>query len=153
SGNLGDAVTLWNDGGNGNVPDGNLVEGNYIGTDLKGETALGNGGVGIDGTQGTDNTTTRNPGAGPALAGVYLGTPTGAATTGTRKKVEGNLSGSDAAGTLALGNATGVVLQDGFEASGSGAHDNLIGGTTAATRNVISGSQGFAVDLALASHN
>jgi titin len=50
----------------------------------------------------------------------------------------GNYIGTDATGTHALGNATGILVE-------SGAHDNLIGGTTAGARNIISGNGGNGV--------
>lgn len=58
---------------------------------------------------------------------------------GDGNNVQGNLVGTNAAGTLAVGNASGGVL-------GAGAN-NVIGGTTAGARNVISGNGSSAVTL------
>lgn len=175
SGNAGDGVLLWRTGVNeGSVPTGNVISGNYIGTDLSGTTAtdpgpdgtpgtaddraLGNN-IGIDVIEGADNTIGGTaPGSvnvidGGGLAGVYLGTTNGGLGVVTGNRVQGNLIGTDRTGTLALGNATGVVVVGGYSPAGSTVHDNLIGGSAAAERNVISGNQGFAVFIALASNN
>ncbi|MGD8473216.1 MAG: right-handed parallel beta-helix repeat-containing protein, partial [Anaerolineae bacterium] len=64
--------------------------------------------------------------------------------------VIGNLIGTDATGTVALGNGTGVKVRD-------GAQYNVIGGDTPAERNVISGSDGEniadGIDLGASSYN
>src|SRR5262249_20004216 len=52
--------------------------------------------------------------------------------------VQGNLIGTDATGTYAIGNAWGIIC-------GQSAN-NLIGGTTAAARNVISGNFGPGIE-------
>ena len=66
---------------------------------------------------------------------------TGSGTTGNF--VEGNFIGLDAAGTAAVANATGVLID-------SGATNNTLGGTTAAARNVISGNVDVGVYLSSA---
>ena len=59
---------------------------------------------------------------------------------------QGNYIGTDATGTIALGNGVdGVVIDD-------GATNNTIGGTTAAAGNVISGNVGDGVRIAGAGH-
>jgi parallel beta-helix repeat protein len=54
----------------------------------------------------------------------------------TGNRVQGNLIGTDATGTVALGNSIGVFV--------SGGNNNTIGGTIAGARNVISGNTGEA---------
>jgi titin len=112
SGNSGDGVYV----GAG----GMVIQGNYIGTDISGMTALGNGiGVviagGINGTVGGIV-----PGAGNLISGNNIGIQGGV--------IQGNLIGTDATGTHALGNSIGIGGAD------------LIGGTTSTARNIISGN-------------
>ncbi|HSB11034.1 MAG TPA: HYR domain-containing protein [Blastocatellia bacterium] len=65
---------------------------------------------------------------------------------GDANNIQGNLIGTNAAGTSALPNASGGVVVLGA--------NNVIGGTTAATRNVISGNDLFGVGLAnIQAHN
>jgi hypothetical protein len=117
---------------------GNLVEGNYIGTDVTGRRALGNNSEGVavrapHNTIGGTTAAARNVISGNG-AGVDLGdfTP---AMTGNR--VEGNYIGTDPSGTTAVGNGLGVTV----ESSG-----NTIGGMAAGAGNLISGN-GTAVDI------
>ncbi len=73
-----------------------------------------------------------------AKSGVFI---SGAGASGNM--VQGCYIGTNAAGTAAFPNGTS---QTGFNVDGvdlvNGAHDNLIGGTTTAARNVISGNSG-----------
>ncbi len=117
---------------------GNLVEGNYIGTDVTGRRVLGNKSEGVavrapHNTIGGTTAAARNVISGNG-AGVDLGdfTP---AMTGNR--VEGNYIGTDPSGTTAVGNGLGVTV----ESSG-----NTIGGIAAGAGNLISGN-GTAVDI------
>jgi hypothetical protein len=111
----------------------NVVAGNYIGTDITGSNALGNGlGIvigdapgnvvgGID--PGSGNVVSGNHGHGVLIYGTH----------GTHNLVRGNLVGTDSSGRAALGNDTwGVVLD--------GAPGNIVGGTSPAARNVLSGN-------------
>jgi hypothetical protein len=111
-----------------------VAEGNYIGTDASGTKALGNQtGVSLTGS-GTIG------GAVPGAGNLISGNGTGIAVTDNPGLIEGNLIGTDATGTSALGNSTGISL------------DNLpnipvtVGGTTAAARNIISGNGTGIVD-------
>ena len=146
SGNLLDGVSLTDGGANNNV-----VEGNFIGTDVTGTHALGNmrHGVSITSTTGTSNPTGTNntiggttSGAGNVLSGngafgLVIFAPNGG---GTGNVVEGNFIGTNAAGNGPLGNiGDGIVI--------SGAASNTIGGTTAAARNVISSNGKFGIDI------
>jgi hypothetical protein len=126
AGNDGDGIEIT---GNGNT-----VAGNYIGLDATGGVALANGEQGID-VSGANNAIggtgpfDRNVISGNASHGVML-----AGGGATANRVIGNYIGTDLNGTLDLGNADGVRIQN-------GAHGNTIGGTTAAERNVISGNE------------
>jgi titin len=112
--------------------DHNAVEGNYIGTDVTGVNALGNGGngvslVGPNNTVGGPANGFRNLISGNRGSGVlcsYGG--------GDHNVVEGNYIGTNAAGTIALGNSyEGVTLYSA---------NNTVGGTAASARNLISGN-------------
>lgn len=112
---------------------GNLVQGNYIGTDASGHAALGNGanGVLLNGSSGNTLGGT-NVGAGNVICrSGYFGVEiTGG---GSSNLVQGNLIGTDAAGTAPLGNwGSGVCL--------SQANSNLIGGAVPSARNLVSGN-------------
>jgi CSLREA domain-containing protein len=113
----------------------NTVSGNYIGTDANGTGDLGNGGAGVyihnaqNNTVGGDTESERNVISGNDQTGVTI---YGSDATGNT--VSGNYIGTDANGTLDLGNAwSGVAIA-------SGAQTNTIGGDTEGERNVISGN-------------
>ena len=119
---------------------GNLVVGNFIGTNAAGTAAIGNGhGVNIVG--GASNTTVggtasgaRNILSGNSAYGVRIAD---AGTSGNR--VLGNFVGTNATGTAAIPNGlSGVFII-------SGASGNTIGGTQPAEGNVISGNSSFGV--------
>jgi parallel beta-helix repeat protein len=113
--------------------EGNVVKGNHIGTNAAGTAAVPNGlgvvdGVGVRMQGGVQNNTVEgnvisgNDGAGVAMEG--------SATNGNT--VKGNYIGTNADGTAAIPNAGGVYI--------SGGAQNIIGGSTAGERNVISGN-------------
>ena len=122
---------------------GNLVQGNKIGTDITGTRTVGNANGIWLGNGATDNTigglaATAGAGPGNLISGDGHGVEIlDSGTTGNL--VVGNLIGTDISGTAVLGNGTGVEIGD---ASG-----NTIGGTTAAHRNVISGSTDDGIDI------
>ena len=115
--------------------DGDLIQGNYIGTDKTGTLALDNGGPfahdGGAGIVGASNNTIggSSAGAGNLISGntysngVWLG--------GNQNVVAGNLIGTTATGLAALSNGDGIAIWGNY---------NTIGGTTAGARNIISGS-------------
>ena len=121
----------------------NLIGGNFIGTDVSGTNALGNG-IGVTILEGEDNviggtlTEEYNLISGNIWDGITIG-GSGAFTTGN--VVQGNLIGTDATGAGDLGNGrTGVyVVSIGAE--------SVIGGTSAGAGNVIAfnGSSGIGV--------
>ncbi len=110
-----------------------VIQGNLIGTDVTGTSALGNAGDGIsavfifgDLTVGGTTAAARNIISGNHSYGVALGEIYAPAI------VEGNYIGTNAAGTAALGNQAGVF------AAGHGM--NQIGGTVTGAENPISGN-------------
>ncbi|MFY9569923.1 MAG: HYR domain-containing protein, partial [Blastocatellia bacterium] len=122
---------------------GNIVEGNYLGTELNGSIALPNGtGITIDGVPnnrvGGTTAAARNVISGNAQIGIFIN---GSAATGNI--VQGNFIGTNAAGTAGLGNAIGISV--------SNRADATIGGTAAGARNIISanGSVGIALILSV----
>ncbi len=121
----------------------NRVQGNFIGTNAHGTAALGSIGPGVSVDDGTNNIIgglTATPGTAPGnvISGnngngiAFGGTGSG---LGTGNQVLGNIIGLDVTGTVALGNnGTGV----GFGNGGN----NVVGGTAAGARNIISGNRG-----------
>ena len=112
---------------------GNVIEGNFIGTDVTGTSSLGNGlhGVSIvdapNNTVGGTTSAARNVISGNSAFGVEI---IFAGSTGNL--VQGNYIGTDVNGAVALSNSEGVFID--------AAPNNTIGGTTAGARNVISGN-------------
>ncbi|MDX1430905.1 MAG: cadherin-like domain-containing protein, partial [Gammaproteobacteria bacterium] len=129
SGNASDGIAI-----RGNTATNNQVLGNFIGVDASGNGKLANGDDGIEidnsggnviGAAGAGNVISGNADNGIDISG---GDSIG-------NVVQGNLIGTDATGTIALGNTfEGVYLH--VDASA-----NLIGGTSPGERNVISGNE------------
>jgi len=112
---------------------GTQIQGNYIGTDATGGVKLGVPVPGIRVFTG-NNTISGNVIAGTAV-GVDIRENGASGNT-----IQGNLIGTDAAGTQDFGNGIGIeLLRTG---------NNLIGGTAAAARNVISGNDQFGLYIA-----
>jgi hypothetical protein len=105
----------------------NLVQGNFVGTDAGGTKALGNQ-IGVTLIEGSNNSV---GGAAPGAGNLISANSLGLLVQGSAQLIQGNLIGTDASGTQALGNGTGVEINT---------SNNTVGGTTAAARNVISGS-------------
>ncbi|HXI70580.1 MAG TPA: hypothetical protein VNN22_09535 [Verrucomicrobiae bacterium] len=109
----------------------NMVQGNYIGTDVTGTNARANGSFGVWIKSAGNLVGGTNAGDGNVIAG---GNDTGIYITGTGgSTIQGNLIGIAATGATALGNVNNGVVID--RCTG-----NWIGGTNAAARNVISGN-------------
>ena len=114
---------------------GNTVQGNYIGTDVNGTSALSNGDDGIHiriatyTTVGGTTAGARNMISGNSDFGIMA--QDGAANT----LIQGNYIGTDVSGTQDLGNGNnGIGIgQD---------YDTIIGGTAAGAGNLISGNGG-----------
>jgi hypothetical protein len=124
--------------------DSSVVQGNFIGLNAAGTAAVSNmaAGIEIDGGAQSNLVGGVTPGAGNVLSGNFtqgigiFGSNTAA------NVVQGNFIGTDPGGTNKIGNRyAGIEIND-------GAYSNVIGGTTAAARNLISGniSQGIYMD-------
>jgi len=123
----------------GTGANGNSLENNFIGTDLTGKLALGNGvGVWLDGapanaigTVDAGNVISGNSGDGIDLIGF----------SAANNSIEGNWIGTDTTGTHPLPNqGAGILI--------SGAPMNTIGGTAVVSRNIISGNAGSGISIA-----
>ena len=118
---------------------GNLIKGNFIGTNAEGTGALGNGsGVRIASAIGTiiggTTPSERNVISGSSADGVAI---LGGSAAGN--VVQGNFIGTDVTGTGSLGNFTGVWIYS--------ASNNTIGGTVTGARNIISGNRKHGVNI------
>jgi parallel beta-helix repeat protein len=109
---------------------GNVVSGNYIGVDLTGKIGIANGADGVTLGNGSDGNTVGGDVVGESnvisnneLSGVAI-------VSSANNTISGNLIGTDSTGSSALGNGTGIRLNN--------AVDNIIGGDTPGERNVIS---------------
>ena len=127
SGNFGAGVRV-----SGASATGNLIQGDVIGTDITGKSALPNFQEGVV-LESADNTVGGTiAGAGNLISGNRSGVlVSGSAATGNL--VAGNFIGTDGTGTYVLGNSNDGVDID-------GAPDNTIGGTVTVARNLISGN-------------
>jgi hypothetical protein len=119
----------------------NQIQGNFIGTSGTGTADLGNGLQGVRITAGAAGNVVGGSTAGQRNViscngeyGVMIDSP---GTTGNR--VKGNYIGTDKTGTADLGNTyAGVFIT-------AGASHNVVGGTSAFTRNIISGNDDHGV--------
>ncbi|MBA3474433.1 MAG: Ig-like domain-containing protein [Rubrobacter sp.] len=118
--------------GSGQFGGRNKIEGNFIGTDASGTIDLGNSRDGVtmsdagSNVVGGTSAAARNIISGNNLDGVFD-------EDGGSHRIEGNYIGTDASGTADLGNG-----EDGVTFLNSGS--NVVGGTSAAARNIISGN-------------
>jgi parallel beta-helix repeat protein len=126
SGNWDDGVSLRGAGSSNN-----LVEGNFIGVDINGTSAIPNGtapttenlGLRIGLSTASHNTARSNVISGNIDGGVSID------NGGFNNTIEGNFIGTDASGTSAVPNGRkGVIIQ-------SGARNNLV------SRNLVSGNE------------
>ena len=130
---------------------GNLVEGNYVGTDITGTTALGNVGTGVYVSTASNTIGGSVAGAGNVLSGndrSGLALEVGA----NANVVEGNFIGTNAAGTAALANVLGGILVNGGASNTIGGSTGAIGtlGIAAFAGNLISGNTGDGVEITTA---
>jgi hypothetical protein len=127
---------------------GNLIEGNFLGTDPTGTIAHPNNSMNLGSgciifCQGSSNNVIG--GTTPDARNLISGNVgTGVSFSGTGHVVQGNLIGTDVTGTLPLGNTDRGVFAN--------ASSNLIGGTTVDARNIISANS-RGVDLFGGSNN
>ncbi len=143
----------------GGGSDDNIVQGNYIGTDAAGTTALGNLDDGISimagaknniigGTSAAEGNVIADAGAGNILPsnhdGIYL---EGVGTSGNI--IQGNFIGTDVTATLDFGSgAHGIRMWD-------QASNNTVGGTTPGAGNIIANGaiHGVTLEAAAGSGN
>jgi hypothetical protein len=137
SGNGGSGVNVIGDPV-AKTADNNVIQGNYLGTDLNGQMALGNTGRGIDLSGSTATTVggstagVRNIISGNTMQGINLH------NNATGNTVQGNYIGTDAGGGTALGNlGDGIFIEN--------APANTIGGPSAGARNLISANGGAGI--------
>ena len=109
----------------------NSIRGCYIGTTANGEAALPNGGSGIRLREGFDNViggtidSSRNIVSGNLGDGITI-------FNSNNNRIQGNYVGLSASGLIDVGNGgSGIAI---------GGADNLVGGSSAGMRNVISGN-------------
>jgi titin len=119
---------------------GNLVQGNFVGTDITGTIALGGASIAVYIAEGSSNTIGGTiPGAanlisGGGSSGVGIASASG-------NFVQGNLIGTQADGVTPLANGShGVLIY-------SGAANNTVGGRTAGAGNTIAFNGVSGVDL------
>ncbi|MBV9495271.1 MAG: DUF11 domain-containing protein, partial [Acidobacteria bacterium] len=106
----------------------NVINGNRIGTDVAGTSAVGNA-TGVILANLAPANFIGIPSGGNVISGNTVGVKiTGAGSDGN--KIQGNRVGTDAAGTINLGNGIGIDL-------GTSPMSTLVGGTNAGEDNVI----------------
>ncbi|WP_146583103.1 DUF4347 domain-containing protein, partial [Neorhodopirellula pilleata] len=110
---------------------GTTIQGNYIGTNAAGTSAIANSSYGIEvqsasNTIGGSTTNSRNVVSGNADRGIFI-------NTANNNTIQGNYVGLNAAGTSAIANGSvGIYILD--------STGTAIGGTSAGQRNVVSGN-------------
>lgn len=136
SGNDNQGIFLTNGTSSGNPPTARIL-GNYIGLGADGSTVLPNA-IGFETFNNAPNI--QIGGSAPGATNVISGNTTiGLSLASSGNLVQRNFIGTDATGTLARPNSTGILLR-------SGASGNTIGGTSAALGNLISGNLNLAID-------
>jgi CSLREA domain-containing protein len=129
SGNGGDGIAVY--AGTvyaGSVPSAAVIQGNFVGVDSSGTSALPNGDVA--GVYITEQSPTVLGGVEPAARNIVSGNDGyGIVLSGSGNTIEGNFVGSDTTGQLGIGNAAGGI--------NVGGNNNRIGGTGAGQRNLI----------------
>lgn len=134
SGNTLDGVVLFGEGA-----DDNVVQGNYLGTDVTGAVALGNGHSGVHIDTGTGNLI---GGTGEGARNILSGNDFGITIVNpdaSGNVIRGNYIGVNADGDAAIPNLTSGILLF--------SNDNTIGGTEDGAGNVISGNMFAGIDL------
>ncbi|HEX2897965.1 MAG TPA: dockerin type I domain-containing protein [candidate division Zixibacteria bacterium] len=120
---------------------GNLVQGNFIGTNVSGNSDLGNGGSGLyflvapNNTVGGTDASARNLISGNGRSGIEIIGSGG-------NVIQGNFIGTDASGTASIGNSGGFEISGGVYIDAPG---NIVGGLILGSGNLISGNNGSGV--------
>jgi hypothetical protein len=116
-----------------NLSEDTVIEGNYIGTDATGTLDLGNSiGVFLTGSLGTRIVAN-------TISGNLNGVNASLLAVGSDLRIEGNRIGTNAAGTAAVANNTGILLSSGTAVT--------IGGGAPAAGNLISGNSNVGVSV------
>lgn len=114
----------------------NLITNNIVGLNAAGTAAIPNQGNGISIIGSNNNTVSNNVSSGNGYDGILIYEGASSNT------VIGNTVGLNAAGSAAIGNNNGIsVLSEGTSS-------NIIGGDTAAKRNIVSGNRATGIYLA-----
>lgn len=116
----------------------NVIEGSFIGTDVTGTLAFGNGNAGVLIGQASNNTVGGTTVAARNLISGNVEGVTIVDVSATGNLVVGNYIGTDVNGMLPVPNETGVLLL---------APENTVGGTAAGSGNLISGNTGNGIGL------
>jgi hypothetical protein len=132
----------------GEIVTGAVIRGNFVGLNAAGTAAVTNGASGIflerasNCTVGGTTAGARNVVSGNGLAGINIDGGMGDEPgTGAGNVIKGNFVGTNAAGTVGIGNSTaGIYLQ-------RGAHGNTIGGSEAGAANVVAFNGGAGVEI------
>ena len=106
---------------------GNLIEGNYAGTDETGTVGLGRGTITVE----SNLNTVRDNVSAASFAGILV--------MGDENTVQGNTTGTDVAGVASLPNSTGISV--------SGGDRNQIGGPGVGQGNLTSGNTFSGISL------
>jgi hypothetical protein len=128
------------------VVDASVVAGNFIGVLPDGETARRNGAGVVTVTQlgGTD------PASRNVISGNSVGFSGASPDTPIATVIEGNYVGTNASGTKAIPNSTGIAFTNFGATCASKDNDlskSIIGGTAPGAGNLISGNSGAAIDV------
>jgi hypothetical protein len=120
----------------------NRIEGNFIGTNPTGTLDKGNNfdGVSIDGGASENVVGGATPDKRNVISGNSDGGGIGVFVGNSINRVQGNYVGTDKSGTKDLGNNFGGINV--IDASGT-----MVGGTTAASRNVVSGNDDVGITI------
>ena len=127
--------------------DGNIIAGNYIGIDVSGTKALGNGQRGINLVAGSTRIGTDGNGLADGLEGNIISAngTSGILIHGSHTTIAGNFIGTDATGTVALGNGAGIHIALGSTDNVVGTNGDGIADTD--ERNIISSNgEGVLID-------
>jgi subtilisin-like proprotein convertase family protein len=115
------------------------IAGNYVGTNPGGTAALPNGSYGILMQDTNATQIAGNVISGNAFQGIHILTVSPGISSAGDNVITGNYIGTNAAGTAAIPNQGGVLLQN--------AGRNRIGGTTPAHRNIMSGNSTSGIEV------
>lgn len=130
------------------VATNNTVQGNYLGTNASGTAALGTSAAGVSLSGNAAATGNLIGGTAAGAGNLISGNNTGISIdNASSNTVQGNLIGTDVTGTAAIPNAFGGIFLR------NSASNNVIGGSAAGARNVISANGTGGITFANASND